>query len=213
LRGEYVGRKEGRGPFAPFSLRVLLIPSHHPPTHTHTHLAALARSPQPPQGFASCGSDKAIRLYDQKTGQLYATLDHGDGSTTTGHGLDVFGLAWHNEDPNVSWCWFETAFACSHEGWFEGAGEGGTRHAESVSLELHVRPPLILPLPSPPLSSPATCLSIQVLISGGWDNTVQVWDVRLNRSVRSLFGPYVCGDSLDLKGNAILAGGERQIGR
>lgn len=36
------------------------------------------------------------------------------------------------------------------------------------------------------------------LVSGGWDNTIQVWDVRTGRSVRSMYGPHICGDGLDL---------------
>ncbi|KAL6760828.1 WD40-repeat-containing domain protein [Haematococcus lacustris] len=48
----------------------------------------------------------------------------------------------------------------------------------------------------------------QVLLSGGWDKTVQVWDLRLRRSVRSLFGPYLCGDALDVapSGDLVLTG-------
>ena len=49
-----------------------------------------------------------------------------------------------------------------------------------------------------------------VLLSGGWDNTVQVWDLRAGRSVRSLFGPHLCGDALDVDGNGnILTGSWR----
>eukprot|EP01026_Neomeris_dumetosa_P005613 TRINITY_DN11631_c0_g1_i2.p2 TRINITY_DN11631_c0_g1~~TRINITY_DN11631_c0_g1_i2.p2 ORF type:complete len:252 (-),score=35.94 TRINITY_DN11631_c0_g1_i2:72-827(-) len=39
----------------------------------------------------------------------------------------------------------------------------------------------------------------QVLLSSGWDQTVQIWDLRINQSVRSLFGTFVCGsDGMDL---------------
>ncbi|KAJ9508138.1 hypothetical protein QJQ45_021505 [Haematococcus lacustris] len=50
-----------------------------------------------------------------------------------------------------------------------------------------------------------------VLLSGGWDKTVQVWDLRLRRSVRSLFGPYLCGDALDVapSGDLVLTGSWR----
>ena len=37
-----------------------------------------------------------------------------------------------------------------------------------------------------------------LLLSGGWDNTIQVWDKRAGHSVRSIFGPHLCGDSLDV---------------
>ncbi|GFR50709.1 hypothetical protein Agub_g12966 [Astrephomene gubernaculifera] len=39
----------------------------------------------------------------------------------------------------------------------------------------------------------------QVLLSGGWDNRVLVWDLRVHRSVRSISGPHLCGDALDLQ--------------
>ncbi|XP_075217903.1 uncharacterized protein LOC142322712 [Lycorma delicatula] len=45
-------------------------------------------------------------------------------------------------------------------------------------------------------------------ISGGWDNTVQFWDMRFDRSVRYLSGPHMCGDSLAIRpsGKEILSG-------
>ncbi|RKO83709.1 hypothetical protein BDK51DRAFT_25550, partial [Blyttiomyces helicus] len=46
------------------------------------------------------------------------------------------------------------------------------------------------------------------LISGGWDSTVQLWDIRARCSVRSLYGPHICGDALDFDaaGEKILTG-------
>ncbi|KAJ3190618.1 hypothetical protein HK101_008535 [Irineochytrium annulatum] len=48
-----------------------------------------------------------------------------------------------------------------------------------------------------------------ILISGGWDNTVQVWDTRVEHSIRSIYGPHVCGDAIDFDddGSRILTGG------
>lgn len=50
-----------------------------------------------------------------------------------------------------------------------------------------------------------------LMFSGGWDNTIQVWDIRTNSdtSVAALYGPHICGDSLDVKDNMILAGSWR----
>ena len=48
-----------------------------------------------------------------------------------------------------------------------------------------------------------------MIISAGWDNTVQVWDCRIGQSVRSLYGPHVCGDALDIVGNEVLTGSWR----
>ncbi|CAG9317321.1 unnamed protein product [Blepharisma stoltei] len=49
-----------------------------------------------------------------------------------------------------------------------------------------------------------------ILISGGWDNTIQVWDIREGCAVRAIFGPHVCGDTLDIKDGVILAGSWRE---
>ena len=48
-----------------------------------------------------------------------------------------------------------------------------------------------------------------LLISGGWDNTVHIWDTRVGSTVRLLYGPHICGDALDLRGNEILTGSWR----
>ncbi|CAK8690750.1 WD repeat-containing protein 18-like [Clavelina lepadiformis] len=35
-------------------------------------------------------------------------------------------------------------------------------------------------------------------LSGGWDDTIQIWDQREEHSVRRIFGPHICGDGLDV---------------
>lgn len=37
-----------------------------------------------------------------------------------------------------------------------------------------------------------------VLLTCGWDNTIQIWDDRVAHSVRRIFGAHVCGDALDM---------------
>jgi WD40 repeat protein len=49
-----------------------------------------------------------------------------------------------------------------------------------------------------------------MVLSGGWDNTVQMWDLRAGRSVRSIYGPHICGDALDVNAQGqILTGSWR----
>jgi WD40 repeat protein len=50
-----------------------------------------------------------------------------------------------------------------------------------------------------------------ILLSGGWDNTVQMWDTRKGHSVKSLWNCYLCGDSVDFNaaGDKILTGSWR----
>ena len=38
-----------------------------------------------------------------------------------------------------------------------------------------------------------------LLVSGSWDNTVLLWDVRQAKCAGSVFGPHVCGDSIDIR--------------
>lgn len=54
-------------------------------------------------------------------------------------------------------------------------------------------------------------LEPNILLSGGWDNTVQIWDTRRGHSVRSLWNCYLCGDAVDFSqdGANILSGSWR----
>eukprot|EP00927_Polykrikos_kofoidii_P020743 TRINITY_DN19883_c0_g1_i1.p1 TRINITY_DN19883_c0_g1~~TRINITY_DN19883_c0_g1_i1.p1 ORF type:complete len:351 (+),score=47.34 TRINITY_DN19883_c0_g1_i1:136-1188(+) len=50
-----------------------------------------------------------------------------------------------------------------------------------------------------------------IVISGGWDKSVQFWDIRVGHAVRSIYGPYICGDALDVSvdGRTLLTGSWR----
>ena len=48
-----------------------------------------------------------------------------------------------------------------------------------------------------------------IFASGGWDNTVQLWDLRTTTASMVLPGPHVCGDSIDTYGNLLIAGSWR----
>lgn len=46
-----------------------------------------------------------------------------------------------------------------------------------------------------------------IFVTGGWDRQLKIWDARSNDGVkRTIHGPHICGDSLDLKGYKILTG-------
>ncbi|CAE6952501.1 ago [Symbiodinium sp. KB8] len=42
------------------------------------------------------------------------------------------------------------------------------------------------------------------LLSGGWDRCVHVWDTRTGRSERDIFGPYICGDGIDVRSGVVV---------
>jgi COMPASS component SWD3 len=48
-----------------------------------------------------------------------------------------------------------------------------------------------------------------LLMTGGWDNTVMLWDVRVGGSIRSFYGAHIAGDALDIYGNEVLTGSWR----
>lgn len=53
---------------------------------------------------------------------------------------------------------------------------------------------------------------LSTVVSGGWDNSVQFWDLRAGHAVRAIYGPHICGDALDISadGRMILTGSWRE---
>ena len=43
-----------------------------------------------------------------------------------------------------------------------------------------------------------------LLLSGGWDNTILLYDVRAREVQNFLYGPHICGDGMDLKEDLLL---------
>lgn len=42
-----------------------------------------------------------------------------------------------------------------------------------------------------------------MVVSGGWDNTVQIWDIRVGGAVRMFYGPHICGEAVDMCGKSV----------
>ncbi|KAI9016988.1 WD40-repeat-containing domain protein [Gaertneriomyces semiglobifer] len=51
-----------------------------------------------------------------------------------------------------------------------------------------------------------------LFITSGWDNTIQIWDTRQRTSVRCIYGPHICGESIDFSklGDTIVSGSYRK---
>ena len=45
-----------------------------------------------------------------------------------------------------------------------------------------------------------------MFLSGGWDKAVFFWDIRTKASVNKVFGSYIGGKAIDIKGNEVLLG-------
>lgn len=48
-----------------------------------------------------------------------------------------------------------------------------------------------------------------IILSAGWDSVIYFWDIRDKHSFASIYGPAVCGDSIDIKGGQVLTGSWR----
>merc|ERR1712154_703095 len=48
-----------------------------------------------------------------------------------------------------------------------------------------------------------------ILISGGWDNCVLLWDLRSKNCFRSIFGPHIAGQTIDIQNDIIVTGSWR----
>ncbi|XP_053111660.1 uncharacterized protein LOC128327215 isoform X2 [Hemicordylus capensis] len=48
---------------------------------------------------------------------------------------------------------------------------------------------------------------LHLFLTGGWDNSVKVWDKRVAKGAQSVInGPHICGPGLDVKGDQVLTG-------
>lgn len=96
------------------------------------------------QLFATGGSDKLVRLYDDNTKTLLGVMKQTN-FNNPGHSNRVFAINFHKENANL-------------------------------------------------------------MASGGWDNTIQFYDIRQEAIVNSIYGPHICGDAIDMKGDYLLTG-------
>ena len=48
-----------------------------------------------------------------------------------------------------------------------------------------------------------------ILLSGGWDRTIQIWDTRAKEAIGSIYGPEICGEGIDFRDNVLLTGSWR----
>ena len=46
----------------------------------------------------------------------------------------------------------------------------------------------------------------QVILSGGWDSNIYIWDLRIKKSQGAIYGASLSGDTLDFKNGVILSG-------
>lgn len=49
-----------------------------------------------------------------------------------------------------------------------------------------------------------------LIATGGWDESLILWDIRTPHKANFIYGPLICGDSMDIRGNDLLTGSWRE---
>lgn len=123
-------------------------------------------------------SRKRIFKIEEKDNQVYALDYCSNGDMFASAGKDTV-VRVYEEGTKSLLCKFERGFCNTHV---------PTGHSNRVyGLKFHPK-------------------EKNMLVSAGWDNTVQIWDIRTKKPVRYIYGPHVCGDSLDIEGNTLMTG-------
>lgn len=160
-----------------------------PPYHVRPDADDLAAGADGSLQHFHASTQQRLHRIDEPGNEIYAVS--GEGPTTLGQGREV--------DPVV-----QIDFTTSGD-LLASAGHDG-----KVRLYDETNKALISVMGSGPFQNQTTGhasrvfsvrfmpYSKNVLVSGGWDNTIQIWDVRTGRAERYVFGPHIAGDALDV---------------
>lgn len=143
--------------------------------------------------FAAGCKDAVVRVYDEETGALVQTLDGGDGIEFSAHALP-------REMPSAE-------YALKLVNQRQADETAGNLNRESRQVSRHSNR-----LYSCKFTTGFSSHLDNLIISAGWDRTMQVWDLRApGPAAKSFFGVYLSGDSLDCVGCDIVTASYRPV--
>ena len=156
------------------------------------------------QMFATGGKDKRLRLYDESRTSSSTGSCSGIGASAT---LSNSRGSSSSTSPSGA-----SPISTFGGGLFAGAsietlsGHSSSQNSDTCSGGSHSN--RIFAVCFHPLEK-------DLILSGGWDNTIQIWDARVSGNghgaVRSMFGAHLCGDALQVTpdGNYVISGSWR----
>ena len=155
------------------------------------------------QVFATGGKDKRVRLYEESRSSSSSST----GSSGIGSSATLSNSRGSSSSPSGA-----APIATFGGGFFAGTSiETLSNHSSSDNSDIgsggsHSN--RIFAICFHPLEK-------DIILSGGWDKTIQIWDARISGNghgaVRSMFGAHLCGDALQVSpdGNYVISGSWR----
>ena len=158
--------------------------------------------------FAVGCKDAVVRLYDEETQQLTHTLNGGEGVAfeVEPEHLQHSDRGWYGSGNFIrSQLVKESAMEIINKGNIKVATKA-LNNEKVVTIPRHTNR-----VYSCKFTTGHTSPIDHLVLSSGWDRTLQVWDMRVpGPAVKSFFGAYLAGDAMDVMDNTICTGSHRQ---
>ena len=177
----------------------------HTSRHVHLPMTAVKWLPHSVQKYTlvAGSADGSVRWFHATTGKQLGLLQLGDGEGEQGQSAHVYCMAMRHDGQHTVTCGSDIVLRILDNATYAVLAtlEGDAQHAAHPGHSNRV------------FAVKYDTQDSNVIYSGGWDGTVQLWDVRQKAPFASIIGPKICGDALDvsLDGRRLLTGSWRDV--